>query len=221
MNKRSIAPLLGLAVSAMTGSAFASTIGLPGDTFATTWDTFPFPSSIAFSNDAPDTSTGQVNATLSSTMTAGSVTGSGARLYSGSGATPNPYALSVNGTTTIPVDDFGIVLKFSSPAGATPSTPEAIAAAQVAAASHFNVSLAGQGAGLLTYLGYTTESSTFFIFQWTWENLALTSGENFDFTITSPAGHVSLDAVQLVPEPGSAVLGALGAGLLAIRRRRK
>jgi hypothetical protein len=214
MKKRSIAPLMALALSAMTGSSVASTIGLTGGTFVTTWDTFPNlpPSPIVFSGDAPDESTGQVNTALSAAMAGGNVTGSGQRLYSGSfGPASFAFDLAIDGTSSTTIPLIGIVLKFTPPSGGVE-----------AAANHFSVLLNGLAANETVFKGSSVEgSNNFQIYHWYWTAANLSAGEEFQFTIDSSADHVSLDAIQIVPEPGSAVLGALGAAMLVIRRRRR
>ena len=214
MKKRSIAPLMALALSAMTGSSVASTIGLTDGTFVTTWDTFPNspPSPIVFSSDAPDASTGQVNATLSAAMAGGNITGSGQRLYSGSfGPDSFAFDLAIDGTSTTTIPLIGLVLKFTPPSGGVET-----------AANHFNVLLNGLSASETVFKGSSVEgSNNFQIYHWYWTAADLSAGEEFQFTIDSGADHVSLDAIQIVPEPGSAVLGALGAAMLVIRRRRR
>jgi hypothetical protein len=214
MKKSTFAPLMVLALSAMTGSAVASTIGLVNGTFVTTWDTFPNvpPSPIVFSSDAPDTSAGQVNATLSATMAGGNVTGSGQRLYSGSfGVDSYAFDLSVDGTATTTIPLIGLVLKFTPPSGGA-----------AAAADHFTVLLNGTAATSVAFAGSSVEgSNNFQIYHWYWNAADLSAGEAFQFTIDSAADHVSLDAIQIVPEPTSAALGLLGTAMLVIRRRRK
>ena len=214
MKNRTFAPLMALALSAMTGSAVASTIGLVNGSFVTTWDTFPNvpPSPIVFSSDAPDTSTGQVNATLSATMAGGNVTGSGQRLYSGSFG-PDAYAfdLAINGTATTTIPLIGLVLKFT-----PPSTGVA------GSADHFTVLLNGVAATSLTFSGSSVEgSNNFQIYQYYWTTADLSAGESFEFSIYSAADHLSLDAIQIVPEPTSAALALIGTAMLVIRRRRK
>ncbi|MCW1884352.1 PEP-CTERM sorting domain-containing protein [Luteolibacter flavescens] len=211
MKKRTFAPLVALTLSAMTGSALATTIGLPGGTFATTWDTFPYvpgpPAAPNFTADTPDSSTGQITATLGEAMNGGMITGSGDRIY----AMGTPFDLTVSGTanTTIPL--IGIVLKFT-----PPSTGVADAA------NYFNVLLDGVAADVKVLKGTSLEGTNDFqIYHWYWTDANLVNGNSFQFKITGGAEHVSLDAIQVVPEPGSAVLGALGAALLVIRRRRK
>ena len=214
MKNRTFAPLMALGLSAMTGSAVASTIGLVNGSFVTTWDTFPNvpPSPIVFSNDAPDTSTGQVSASLSATMAGGNVTGSGQRLYSGSFG-PDAYAfdLAIDGTATTTVPLIGLVLKFTPPSGGV-----------AAAGDFFTVLLNGTAATSITFSGSSVEgSNNFQIYQWYWNAADLAADETFQFTIDSAADHVSLDAIQIVPEPTSAALGLLGTAMLVIRRRRK
>jgi hypothetical protein len=214
MKKRTLAPLMALVLSATTGSAVASVIGLTDGTFVTTWDTFPNtpPSPIVFSGDAPDTSTGQVNATLSASMTGGNVTGSGQRLYSGSfGPDSFAFDLAIDGTSTTTIPLIGLVLKFTPPSGGVE-----------ASANHFNVLLNGVAANETGFKGSSVEgTNNFQIYHWYWTAADIAAGETFQFTIDSGADHVSLDAIQIIPEPGSAVLGGLGAAMLVIRRRRK
>ncbi|MCW1923483.1 PEP-CTERM sorting domain-containing protein [Luteolibacter arcticus] len=214
MKKRLIAPLMALALSGMTGSAVASTIGLAGGTIVTTWDTFPNtpPTPVVFSNDAPDTNTGQVSATLSATMTGGNITGAGQRLYAGSfGPDSFPFDLAINGTTNETIPIIGLVLKFTPPSGGV-----------AASANFFTVLLNGVAASQQVFTGASVEGmNNFQIYHWYWTDANLASGAEIQFTIDSAADHVTLDAIQIVPEPGSAVLGALGAAMLVIRRRRK
>jgi len=214
MKKRTLAPLMALALSAMTGNSVASTIGLADGTFVTTWDTFPNtpPSPIVFSGDAPDTSTGQVNAILSASMAGGNVTGSGQRLYSGSfGVDSYAFDLAIDGTSTTTIPLIGLVLKFTPPSGGVE-----------AAANHFTVLLNGMAANQTAFAGSSVEgTNNFQIYHWYWPAAALAAGEAFQFTIDSAADHVSLDAIQIVPEPASAMLGPLGAATLVMRRRRK
>ncbi len=213
MKRHTTAPLLALASLVAAGSVSASTLGLPNGSFATTWDTF---AGINVADDAPDASTGQVTATLTTLLVGGSTPGGGERLYSGSGATPNPFNMTVGGTANVSLTDIGIVLKFTSPLQT--ATPEQHLAAS---AGHFTLTLDGAGAATQTYLGNSLEgSNNFYIYQWTWTGLDLSAGDDFQFAISSDPGHVSLDAIQIVPEPTSAMLGSLAAALFVLRRRK-
>ena len=214
MKNRTFAPLMALALSGMTGSAVASTIGLVNGSFVTTWDTFPTTQTtpIVFSGDAPDTSTGQVSASLSAMMAGGNITGTGQRLYSGSFG-PDAYAfdLAIDGTATTTIPLIGLVLKFTPPSGGVEASGD-----------HFTVLLNGVAATSMTFSGSSVEgSNNFQIYQWYWNAADLAAGDAFQFTIDSAADHVSLDAIQIVPEPTSAALGLIGTAMLVIRRRRK
>jgi len=202
-----------LAGLAMAGMASATTIGLPGGEFAATWDTF---SAVSFTGDAPDSSTAALTGTLDSYSTGilPTTTPAGDRIYSLDTGNPPSMAGSFNfdlrGTTTTAISQLSLVLKFTAP-NLVPSD------------EFFSLSLDGVNflnSATPTHLGDVTEgSNTFGIYSWTFSGLE--SGESFIISISSPANHVALDAIQLVvPEPGSAMLGLLGAGLMLKRRRK-
>jgi len=145
-------------------------------------------------------------------MAGGNVTGSGQRLYSGSfGVDSYAFDLAIDGTSTTTIPLIGLVLKFTPPSGGVE-----------AAANHFTVLLNGMAANQTAFASSSVEgSNNFQIYHWYWTAADLAAGEAFQFTIDSAADHVSLDAIQIVPEPASAMLGALGAATLVMRRRRK
>ncbi len=190
--------------------AFGSVLGLPSGPYVTTWDTF---TGINTAGQTPTTASADYSAAaLHTTMTAGSVTGSGQRIYSGSGASGNPFSFNVTGNTAINLTDLTFVLKF------TPALQSGPSAADV---THFNVTLNGAATSAPTLLGTSVEgTNNFQIYAWTWTGVNLTPGGAFTFAATSGGGHVSLDAIQIVPEPSAAALGAL-AGAMSLARRRR
>jgi len=210
MKKRKFAPLIALALSAMPGSAVASVIGLPGDTFSTTWDMFPAtpgpPSAPTFTDAAPDSTTGQVTATAGQNMSGALMLGGGDRIYS----MFSPFDVTVSGKANTSIPLIGIVLKFTSPS-------------TVPAGDYFTILLNGVAADSKVFAGSSAESAgEFQIYQWYWTDLGLSTEDTFEFSISGAGDqHVSLDAIQIVPEPGSALLGVLGAAMLVSRRRRK
>ncbi|MBK1882584.1 PEP-CTERM sorting domain-containing protein [Luteolibacter pohnpeiensis] len=190
-----------LASLALASMASATTVGLPGGELVTTWDTFP---GVAFDSDLPDTSDAPLTATLDS-YTSGYLTGGGDRIYSGG----NSFSMEISGEATETISSVTLIMKYTAPSAYT-------------AESYFSIASDGLTLASATpeYLGSVTEgSNTFEIYAWTFSGLD--SGESYSISISSEADHVSLDAIQLmVPEPSSAMLGILGAGLLMIRRRK-
>ena len=216
MKHKLLAPLIAASAFVTPGVTTATTVGLPTGVVSTVWDTF---SGINFSNAAPNSSSGAVNGTLSSTMAGGAVFGGGDRLYSGTfvtGQDPFSFNLTANGTVNQSFSQLGLVLKLTSPGnGAT------------GALVHFDITLEAAGAAAATassqsvLSSFTEGANTFYIVKFDWSGLNLQANDAFQFNITSDIGHVSLDALQIVPEPTSAALGLLGTAMLVIRRRRK
>lgn len=197
-----------------TSPLLATTVGLPGTagSFFSTWDTFP---SVTFTNDTPDASgSGLFNASLTSAYAGGMVLGSGDRLYSGSGATPNAVNLTINGTATASITTLSLVIKFSPPSVGT-------------AENFFTITMDGTSSDSFPiYLGNSQEgANNFQIYQWTWSGLNLANGSDFAFSIGSGSDHISIDALQLsnmtaVPEPSAFGLMAAALGGFVLRRSR-
>ena len=119
----------------------------------------------------------------------------------------------LGGNTAINLTDLTFVLKF------TPALQSGPSAADV---THFNVTLNGAATSAPTLLGTSVEgTNNFQIYAWTWTGVNLTPGGAFTFAATSGGGHVSLDAIQIVPEPSAAALGALAGAMPLTRRRRR
>jgi hypothetical protein len=208
-----------IAVLSGFGMARATNLGYDSDPLGTTgvgyafWDTF---STINFANRNPDSSSGAgfFTGTLASFNLGGMVLGSGDRLYSGSGPTPNAFDLAISGTAGEGAKTIVLQLKFTSPSVGVPL-------------DFYTISLAGVGAPTSTTLyGTSVESQTFNIVKYTWTGLNLSAGSTLDFGITSGADHVSLDGLYLgvsaVPEPHEYALGVCGllAAVALFRRRR-
>lgn len=210
-----------LAAFVLTASApfsRATPTGLPSPDGEALWDT-GF-SSINFTDLSPTDfeDTSLYTLTLSSSMAGGMILGSGSRIYSGSGATPNAFNLTIDGVANDFVTTFTLVLKYTSPAGAT--------LGDSASVNHFTVALDGNEVSSVLYgtsVGDT--GGDFNVVTWTWNNLDYNPTDTFQVSVVSAADHVSLDAiqaVQVVPEPSAAALFGLGTGLaLWIRRRRR
>ncbi len=188
--------------------AHATTIGLPtsGSSFAT-WDTF---TGASFTDASPDSeSTASFSSTLTSSIAPPAMTlGDGDRIYSN----VNSFNLTIDGNVTGSTNTLAVQIKFTSGAGA--------------AATNFDLSLAGTGAGTQTFLGTTTEDAgTFNVYQWSWDGLGLESSDSFSINATSSNQHTSLDAIRIsnvaaVPEPGTIVLLSVALGAFFIFRRR-
>lgn len=186
----------------------ASTLGLPGgSTGYATWDTF---SGISFSSDVPDASnTTYYTLTLDSALAGGSTPGSGERIYqAGAPYTPAPtqypYNFTIHGTVNQEFTEFTLAIKYTSP---TSGDPE----------DFFNVTLDGGAPATGMLLGTVThDSNTFNIVTWTWTglNYSPTGDNNFSISVTSAGNHVSVDAIQAVPEPSTYAL--IGLGLAAL-----
>lgn len=216
--------IAGLAVLGMTTVAGATTLGLrAANTPAVTWDTFvdadgnasPF-TTLSFSNASPGITAGtpEYTATLSASMTGGSVTGSGDRLYNGIGGGNAAFNLTINGTALQNIETLYLFVKMTTPDGGTRQ-------------NFLNVALNGTPDTTAdVYNSGTGETAGGFeqgVIFYGWSGLNILNGQNFSFTITSPAsGHVSLDAIQLSTVPEPTALGLVGAaGLMALRRRRQ
>jgi len=194
---------------AVVTPVWATNLGLPAASGVSSalWDTYP---AVSFTGDAPDTAdTAGFTATLDSANPAGMVLGGGDRLYSGSGATPNPFDLTINGSASQAIDSLSLWTKATAPTGG------------IAYESYFTVTLGGNAPAVTTLKSTSTEgSNTFGLVRYEWTGLSIGAGDAFTIAITGPANHVSLDAVYLaVPEPAS--LGLLGVGLAALARRRR
>ncbi|MEK7953700.1 PEP-CTERM sorting domain-containing protein [Luteolibacter soli] len=216
MKHKLLAPFLAAAALVAPGITSATTVGLPNGLVATTWDTF---TGTNFSNAPSTSSTGQVTGTLTSVMTGGAVFGGGDRLYSGTfvpGQDPFSFNLTAQGTVNQSFDQLSVVLKFTSPDNTA-----------AGALGHFDITLEAAGAAAAAASAQTVITSfleganTFFIVKFDWNGLSLAAADTYKFNVTSDIGHVSLDAIQIVPEPTSAALGLLGTAMLVIRRRRK
>lgn len=194
-------------------SANATVLGLPDPNYGTLWDTF---SSVTFSDATGTGSNPFMAATLSSTSGSGSITGGGDRLYSGNGGSTAAVGLTISGTASVELDSITVYLKYT-------------AASNGQVLNYFTVTLDGQN-GTQFSLGPTTEVVTgqnMNIVSVTWTGLDIDPNEAFSISISRPAagpgqpGHVSIDAVQVVPEPTTGALIAAGLGLAALSRRRR
>ncbi|WP_043586551.1 PEP-CTERM sorting domain-containing protein [Geminisphaera colitermitum] len=186
------------------------------------WDTF---SSVSFTNDTPDNFNDiDFTATLSSSLAAGMVLGSGDRLYAGSGPTPNAFDFTINVTAAQVIETFSLQIKFTTPLQS--GTDEA---KQDAAESFFTINTPiGWGEGSQVLIDKGIESNSFFIYAWTWTGLNISAFDTFAIGITSPPGHVSVDGIRIdaaaVPEPATyaAIIGGLAlAGVMILRRHRR
>jgi hypothetical protein len=197
--------LAALAASALISGASATTLALPNGSVAVTWDTF---TAATFANAAPVSNSGQAVLTLSSTSAA-ITAGGGDRMYSLDFTDPGAqgfFNLTIQGTINSAISASALVLKFTAPDAA-------------ASANFFNITANGTSLGAGTLLGEITEgANTFGIYSWAIGDLA--AGDALSIAITSPRNHVSLDAIQIVPEPTSGLLAAGSLGLLLTRRRR-
>lgn len=233
----SLALLLGFGCSSVHATLLgldASPLGnraLPAVGYAM-WDFFPTTSggtgTLNFSNHLATIESGTTgvgtttgasggtlfSATLTSTMN-GTRAGSGARLLSGFGPTPNPYAMTINGAAAGDISTFNLQWKYTAPSVGT-------------AEDFFDITLTVNGIDVIAtpapvLLGSSVESSTFNIYEWTWTDLEITAGDTFSFSITSGADHVSSDAISLdaVPEPSIWLLVAGALGSLCFGRRRR
>jgi PEP-CTERM putative exosortase interaction domain len=206
--------VLALSVCAVSGVSRATPIGIPDPNFGTFWDTF---SGIAF-EDATGTGTNPfMNVTLSAANGGGIITGSGDRYYSGVGPNTAAVDFSINGTALIALDSITVYLKYTNPAEMTGVW-----------ADYFTVTLNGVSTTQVE-LGGTGEfvsDQEMGVVRLTWTGLNIGAGETFEISITRPAsglgepGHVSIDGIQVVPEPATLGLVSLGLGFLAMRRRR-
>ncbi|MES2474921.1 MAG: PEP-CTERM sorting domain-containing protein [Verrucomicrobiota bacterium] len=192
--------------------AEATTLGLFSGSFVTTWDGFVdgngATAGISINDAAPNSSSVNYTAALNVTMPAGSVTGGGDRLYSGSGASSNPFSFNITGTTTISTP-LSLVLKFGNTNAITDFS------------GYFDVTLNGLASSPAVLANTSSESvngtTMFHIYRYDFGTLP--AGTPFTFNVTSDAGHMSLDSIQIIPEPSTLLAGMMGMGLLLRRRR--
>lgn len=212
--KKTASVLLGLlALHVAPLTSHATTLGLPDPNFGTLWDTFP---SVSFSN-IPGTGTNPfMSATLSSTSGDGMIVAAGDLLYSGAGGGTANVDLTINGTAAIALDSIVMYMKYTPASGSGQLE------------GYFTVTLDGvaptqHGLGGTGEVNFGQEMN---VVQFTWTGLNIDASDTFAITISRPAaapgepGHVVIDAVQVVPEPTTAVLALLGLGFAVLRRRR-
>jgi len=218
--------LLGMACAAQaTLLGLTDPLGAPssGSVGYATWDTFVDAdtvsnSAISILPASPTSSNTDVfSANLSGSM-GGSVTGSGDRIYNGTGATSAAFNLTISGTILVNINTITLQIKLTPPSGYTQT-------------NFFNVSLnSTAGSAVLTDdgTGEIVNGGEMGVITYTWTNLDLQADSAFNIVITSPAaGHASVDAFRLdastsaVPEPSTYAMLLAGVGIvLWVKRRR-
>jgi hypothetical protein len=149
------------------------------------------------------------------------ISGAGDRYYSGSGPSTAAVSFTISGTASVALDSIVVYLKYTDPSLMPGSW-----------ANYFTVTLDGVSAtqqelgGTGEFIGQAPDVQQMGVVRLSWTGLALGAGEAFSVSISRPAagmgepGHVSVDGIQIVPEPTAAALAGLGLGGLALRRRR-
>jgi hypothetical protein len=184
-----------------------------------------------FTNIAPTSSggSGVMTATASASMTAGSGTpsGTGERIYNGSGASSVAFNLTLNAEVFSSIDSVVLQIKYTRGDTGVLATMEDYR-------NFFTVTLNGMsGTSAVTVTPEASSGLEFIspsymgVVQWTWSGLGLNAGNDIAISITSqPVGHISVDSFSIdaspVPEPSAyaAGIGALLAFVCVLRRHR-
>ncbi len=184
---------------------------------------------LSFTNLAPASAggAGSLTATISASMTGGSVTGGGDRIYNGVGGSSAAFGLTIDGDVFGDINAASVQIKYT--------LGDAAVMDLTTYKNFFTVKLNGVTATPTEVLSPVADNglgpvngSYFGVVKWSWNDLALKSGDDIAVSITSAAdGHVSLDSLSIdatpVPEPGEYALGMalLLAGIVIMRRRRQ
>lgn len=226
-----------IALLSFAGAVKATTIGMDhsnpiGEQETTEvgyvyWDSFVDQNpdaGVTLTDETPDYSNGRniTDAVLSGSLSGGgSVTGSGDRIYNGSGASSVAFDLTIEGTLTADIQTISLQLKMSTPDVST----------GLNRLTFFTVTLNGMTASAVvetnSNTGEVISGQTYGVVTYYWTGLNLAANSDFTFLLSSPSlGHVSLDGVRVdastVPEPSTYAMMALGLGMVffVVRRRK-